>query len=138
VRFLVTRRPGKNEWPSPPSLAAGAPRVLVVDDERDVADSLALLLTRRGFEVTQAYDTKSALDTAARFRPTVVITDLRLGGVSGVDLARSLRERAPGTVRVIAATGRAPEEIGADVACFDGFVLKPVDLDALLPLIGGL
>jgi PAS domain S-box-containing protein len=110
-------------------------RVLVVDDDRDAADSLAILLARRGFEVERAYAVPAALEVAARFRPHAVLTDLELGGGDdGASLARALRASEL-RARILAVSGRTLEEAGADDAPFDGALRKPVDLDALLALL---
>jgi len=116
-------------------LLAAPRRVLVVDDERDAADSLAILLARRGFEVERAYGAAQALEVAGRLRPTVVLTDLVLGTEEGEALARALRASGLAPLRIVALSGRAPEESGAEPGLFDGFVRKPVDLDALLALL---
>jgi PAS domain S-box-containing protein len=110
-------------------------RVLVVDDDEASADSLALLLSRRGFEVECAYEAPAALAVAKRFRPDVVVTDLHLCGESGAALAASLRERG-GRLRIVAATGRERHELGPDAALFDAYVRKPIELEVLLPLLG--
>jgi DNA-binding response OmpR family regulator len=109
---------------------------LVVDDDAGSADSLALLLSRRGFEVERAYDADAALAAAPRFRPDVVVADLQLGAKSGLDLAAALRARG-GRLRIVALSGSSPEELGARADLFDGFARKPVDLDALLALLDG-
>ena len=96
---------------------------------------LALLLSRRGFDVERAGDAAAALGTFERFRPDVVLADLQLGADSGVELALSLRARG-GNLRIIAASGRAREELGSEAGLFDAFVRKPIELDALLSLLG--
>ncbi|HVS10261.1 MAG TPA: ATP-binding protein, partial [Planctomycetota bacterium] len=116
-------------------LVEGRHRVLVVDDEPDAADSLAILLARHGFEVERAYGVATALAAAARFEPHAVITDLRLGAEDGVALARELRTRKPGPRCIVAVSGRAEEELGAEGAVFDGFAGKPVELDRLVALL---
>ena len=105
--------------------------VLVVDDDRDAADALALLLERRGFEVRRAYGAEEALELALCFEPGAVVTDLRLGDAHGVELGRALRTRDP-SVRLIAVTGSSPGDLGGDAALFDGIVRKPVTLAVLL------
>lgn len=109
-------------------------RVLVVDDDRDAADSLALLLERRGFAVERAYSASDALALALRLELGAVVTDLRLGDGGGVDLARAIRARGP-AVRLLAVTGSARGELGPEAAVFDGILQKPVDLAALLDLL---
>lgn len=112
----------------------GPRRLLVVDDERDAADSLAILLARRGFVVERAYDAAEAQEAAARFQPHAVITDVQLGRDDGATLARALRRGAAHPPRIVALTGRAAEELD-DASAFDGIARKPVDLDALLALL---
>src|SRR5262249_36756556 len=114
------------------SLAAQPDRICVVDDDVQAADSLALLLARGGFGVERSQDAGPARALLGRFRGDVVITDRGLGSVGGAALAHALRERHGRRLRIIAATGRAREELGADAALFDAFVRKPVDLDTLL------
>ena len=116
------------------SLLGRPRRVLVVDDDRDAADSLAMLLARRGFEVERAYGAAQALELARRFEPAVVITDLRLGNGHGAELARSLHALGR-PLRVIAASGGSREDLGPEGRLFDGFVRKPVDLAALVSLL---
>ncbi len=111
-------------------------RVLVVDDDRDSADSLGILLARRGFEVERAYDATRALEIAADFRPDAVLTDLGLHDPDeGPALARALRRSEGGAPILIAVSGRSPDTLGTDAVLFDGFARKPVDLDVLLPLL---
>lgn len=116
------------------SAAPDATRVLVVDDDRDTADSLALLLARRGFEARCAYGAADALEVARAFRPGQVLVDLRLGDAHGTELAQQLRELAT-PPRVIALTGTSRAELGAAADLFDGFVRKPVELADLLALL---
>jgi DNA-binding response OmpR family regulator len=114
--------------------SADSVRVLVVDDDRDIADSLAMLLARRGFEAKCAYGAAQALDIARRFRPEHVLTDLRLGDGDGTQLAQALRALGR-PVRVIAVTGTSRAELGAAGDLFDGFVRKPVELAALIAVL---
>jgi len=109
-------------------------RVLVVDDDRDTADSLAMLLARRGFEARCAYGAAQALELARGFEPAHVLTDLRLGDGHGTQLALQLRALGR-PLRVIAVTGTSRAELGAAGDLFDGFVRKPVELPALLAVL---
>lgn len=109
-------------------------RVLVVDDNRDSADSLALLLGSYGHEARAAYDGTSALQLAQSFRPEVVLQDVGMPGMDGYEVARKLRG-LPETreAALIALTGFTREE-DAQRARFAGFnhhLGKPVDFDAL-------
>jgi len=116
------------------SSLARSRRCLIVDDDRDAADSLAVLLARRGFEVDRAYGAVAALQIARSFRPSVVLTDLQLDGAEGADLARTLRAETE-AIRVIAVTGRSRDSLGSEADLFDGFLRKPIQLETLLSLL---
>src|SRR3954469_9010564 len=79
-------------------------RVLVVDDEEDAREMLAAILSQAGFDVDDAADGFAALTKVSRCRPDVVVTDLRMPGMTGVDLLQRIR-RIHGDVPVILATG---------------------------------
>lgn len=107
-------------------------RVLIVEDNRDGADSLAMLLETVGHQVDIAYDGFTALDTAATFRPDAVLLDLGLPRLNGYELARALRAR-PDPPVLIAVTGwaRAEDRAAARDAGCEHYLLKPFDLEAL-------
>jgi len=111
-------------------------RVLLVDDNRDVADSLACALALDGVDVEVAYEAESALERARQFAPHAVIVDLILPGIDGYVLAQSLR-RVCGSAFLIAYTGDGTE--AARMRCanagIDAFVLKPADPRELLGMI---
>mgnify|MGYP001039809899 CR=1 FL=1 len=77
------------------------PRVLIVDDDRDQAEGLADLLESRGYRSAVAHDVAAARRVLAEFSPQVALIDLRLGGESGMDLVRELRESRPDLLCVI-------------------------------------
>lgn len=106
--------------------AAGACRVLVIDDERDNADTLVTLLQLWGHEAAAAYSGDDAITRAAVLEPEVVITDLLMPVVSGFDLIRHLRERFP-TAKFIALTGFHDRETvqRCRAAGFEQILLKP-------------
>jgi len=115
--------------------------VLVVDDNRDAADSLVMLLRHSGAQACAVYDGHSALDAIARDRPDVVLLDLGLPGMNGYEIAQHVRARPDGhAIALVALTGWNQEvartrtrELG-----FDGHLSKPPDLDALLAVLGAL
>jgi signal transduction histidine kinase/ActR/RegA family two-component response regulator len=110
-------------------------RVLVVDDNRDSADSLAMLLMLEGVEVRTAYTGKDALDAARRFVPELIVLDLGLPDLEGDEVCRQLRRLAwPRPPLIVALTGRgqASDRRGSAAAGFDAHLVKPVDFDALL------
>jgi CheY-like chemotaxis protein len=103
-------------------------RVLVVDDNKDNADSIAMLLRMDGYEILTAYDGKQALDDFDVFDPQIALLDLALPKVNGYDLALAFKERKPG-IRLIAISGLA---LPADIersreAGFDHHLVKPFD-----------
>jgi CheY-like chemotaxis protein len=113
-------------------------RVLVVDDNRDTAESLAMLLRLGGHEVDIANDGLTAIQNAVFFRPDVVLLDLGLPGMHGHDVCRQICERvAPARPLMIAITGHGQEEIRKQSyeAGFNAHLLKPVDFDELAQLI---
>ncbi len=118
--------------------AVTARRILVVDDNRDGADTLAMLLRLRGYEVEAAYDGPAALDGAERFRPAVLVLDIGLPTLNGYEVCETLRGRDGGaSMLIIAVTGwgSTPDLERADRAGFDAHFVKPVDMDRLLQLL---
>jgi CheY-like chemotaxis protein/two-component sensor histidine kinase len=119
------------ETPETPAASAGGLRVLVVDDNRDAADSLALVLQLAGHETRTAGDGPQALAAAREFRPEAVLLDIGLPGkMDGYEVARRLRqEPGLGGVLLVAVTGYGtPEDVArAREARFDHHVTKPAD-----------
>jgi signal transduction histidine kinase len=113
-------------------------KVLVVEDNRDSAESLRLLLASEGFDVTLAFSGTEGVELAHRARPDVVVCDIGLPGMDGYAVARALRND-PGTrkARLIAVTGYGQEgdRSRALESGFDTHVVKPADPQRLLSLI---
>jgi PAS domain S-box-containing protein len=133
---LVQREPTpEREHPAfAPTADALVRRVLVVDDNRDSAESMALLLRLVGHEVRVAFDGPDALEAAARFRPDLVLLDIGLPGMTGYDVARRLRSStAARGVVLVAMTGYGQEEDRGESrrAGFDMHLTKPVELEDL-------
>ncbi|MFI5662645.1 response regulator transcription factor [Streptomyces sp. NPDC051684] len=104
---------------------SGAPRVLVVDDDPTVAEVVAGYLDRAGYRVDRADDGPAALARAAAHRPDLVVLDLMLPGMDGLEVCRRMRERGP--VPVIMLTARGDEDdriLGLEVGA-DDYVTKP-------------
>ncbi|KQP23377.1 ATP-binding protein [Pseudorhodoferax sp. Leaf267] len=115
-----------------------ARRILVVDDNRDAADSLGLLLSLIGAQVRVAYDGQSALAVALEWTPALVLLDLGMPQMDGYEVARRLRrEPACTTVKLIALTGWGQENDRERTksAGFDHHLVKPVDFDELEALL---
>jgi DNA-binding response OmpR family regulator len=117
--------------------AAKARRVLVVDDNQDAADSLAMLLGVRGEDVRIAYDGAKALEVEREFKPDVVLLDIGLPALSGYDVAERIREKRRDKVLIVAITGWGQEKDlrRAEDAGIDHHFTKPVDFEALVALI---
>lgn len=112
-------------------------RILVVDDNADAADSLAMLLEVRGDEVRIAYDGLEALEAEGEFRPEVVLLDIGMPKLSGYDVAKRIRETRGDNVLIVAITGWGQEDDRkrARDAGFNHHFTKPVDFEMLLGLI---
>jgi PAS domain S-box-containing protein len=113
-------------------------RILVVDDQQDSTDSLALFLRLRGHDVRTAHDGPSALDEIERYHPDIVFLDLGLPGMSGYDVARRVRMlNGPGPLRLVALTGYGTDGDRQKTrdAGFDVHLTKPVDPRALDELL---
>jgi signal transduction histidine kinase/ActR/RegA family two-component response regulator len=114
-------------------------RVLVVDDSRDTAQSIARALQREGCTVQLAYDGEQAIAACRAFRPTVVVLDIGLPVLDGYEVARRLRaapELAPLTLIAVTGYGQASDKERALEAGFDHHFAKPVSIDALLSIVG--
>jgi len=126
-----------------PKAAAQLPRkrILVVDDNRDAADSLGMLLRVLGAEVRIARDGTEALQEYSTYDPSVVLLDIGMPGMDGYEVARRIRstfpERRPA---IIALTGWGQEEDRrrAREAGFDHHLIKPADVEALQGLLSSL
>jgi CheY-like chemotaxis protein len=116
-------------------------RILVVDDNLDAANSLAMLLRIKGHDVRTAYDGISALDVAALYKPQVILLDVGLPRLNGFDAARRIRESDYGkNVVLVALTGwgHAEDRRRSKEAGFDHHLVKPADpseLDIVLESI---
>jgi signal transduction histidine kinase/CheY-like chemotaxis protein len=113
-------------------------RILVVDDNVDAAESLALLLQVQGHEVEVAHDGPTALKKAESLRPEVVLLDIGLPRMDGCQVARQMRQQAWGDgTLIVALTGYGQEEDRqrSAAAGFNAHLVKPVDLEALYQLL---
>ena len=120
------------------SEGANGRRILVVDDNRDSTEVLALLLTRRGYEVEVAHDAVAGLKGAIAFRPAVALLDIGLPEMDGYELARRLKaKRSLRHLRLIAVTGygQPSDREKAFDAGFSEHVTKPFEFERLAELI---
>ncbi len=122
----------------PTKACAGA--ILLVDDNRDAADSLAMLLGIGGHEVAAAYSARDALEMAPALMPRVIVLDIGLPDIDGCEVARRMRGMPElDGVRLIALTGYGMEEDRRRTreAGFDHHLVKPVDPDELERAVAG-
>lgn len=112
----------------------GGQRILVVDDNVDSAESMAILLANCGYQTRTAYNGTNALRCAAEFRPAGVLLDMGLPDMSGIEVAQQIRKAAWGrTMRLAALSGWGQEtdKQRAAAAGFDEHITKPADLAQL-------
>jgi signal transduction histidine kinase len=116
-------------------------RVLVVDDNRDAAESMAMMIELFGGEVRVAHDGLEAVEAAGEFRPDVILMDVGMPRLNGLDATRRIRaEPWGGGITVVALTGwgqDADRERSRAAGC-DGHLVKPVALEDLEKLLTGL
>jgi len=119
------------------ALDLGLRRILVVDDNKDAADSLGFLLRTHGADVRIAYDGLEAVGAAVAFLPDIVLLDIGLPKLYGYDVARRIRDARGKEVLLIAITGWGQEEDRrrSREAGFDHHLTKPVQFEQLLRLI---
>jgi CheY-like chemotaxis protein len=116
-------------------------RVLVVDDNRDAADTLAMLVTGLGSAVRVAYEGAAALEIVPVFDPDIVLLDLGMPGMDGYEVARRIRQSPTGANIVLVAVtgwGEEKDQHRTREAGFDLHLVKPVRLDALRALLASL
>jgi CheY-like chemotaxis protein len=116
-------------------------RILVVDDSRDAAESLATLLGFLGADVEVAGDGPAALDALESYRPSVVLLDIGMPGMDGFEVARRARRRPSGrdaTLIALSGWGQDEDRRRSKDAGIDYHFVKPVDVDALTRLLAAL
>ena len=117
------------------------PKIMVVDDLRDSADSLALLFDALGHTTLTSYDGQQAVDAARQFAPDIVFLDINMPVLDGYGAARALRhtlvDAKPVLVALTAISGPDAKR-RADEAGFDFYVTKPADFNVLISLVDDL
>lgn len=144
--FIVTLPLSQSSESDQPSIAgvkeqSHSRRILIVDDNRDNAQCLALLLNTMGNETRTAFDGKEGVEVAEAFRPDLILLDIGLPKMNGYEACKSIRQRS--WIRrpvLIAITGWGQDEDRrrSHEAGFDHHIVKPVDPRVLFQLIAGL
>jgi CheY-like chemotaxis protein len=141
VRLPVAEAPVAQPGSQPDRViadAAGNVRILVVDDLRDAADSMAMMLETMGHDVRTAYDGLEAVQNEATFQPNIILLDIGLPRMNGYEVARRIRDEPwGGNVALVALTGwgQDADKRQSLEAGFDHHLTKPVDLVALEKLL---
>jgi CheY-like chemotaxis protein len=132
------RQRSADREPGPDSVAGPRRRILVVDDNRDAAESLGMVLTLMGNEVRTADDGLAAVEAAEEYRPDLILLDIGLPKLNGYEACRRIRERpwSEGVV-IVALTGwgQADDRRRSHEAGFDHHLVKPVDVTDLTKLL---
>jgi CheY-like chemotaxis protein len=119
---------------------SGKTRVLIVDDEQLIADTLALILEKSGFESEAAYSGANAVEKAIILRPDVLISDVVMEGMSGIEAAIRILANLPGC-RIILFSGNAATSDMVEIAAAGGhrfeLISKPVHPRVLLDHLTG-
>jgi PAS domain S-box-containing protein len=122
---------------SSPMQAVNRQRILLVEDNHDVADSMSLLLTIYGHEVLIAHNGKEAVEIALQKRPAVVLMDIGLPCMDGYQACRAMRNEGLTDTLIVAVTGYGQESDRqkAEEAGFDRHLIKPLDTHAIMELL---
>jgi len=119
-------------------MTGAALRILVVDDNRDSATSMATLLNLLGHSTCAAYDGLEAVEAAASFHPEIILLDIGLPKMNGYEACRAIRKQSTGeNIVIVALTGWGQEEDRrkSSSAGFDHHLVKPVDYESLTKLL---
>jgi len=122
-----------------PGGARASLRILIADDDRDTATTLAVILRDEGHEVNTVLRGDEVLEACRLMRPDVVVADISMPGMSGYAIARELRQRhgtlAPLLIAISGVWTQAADRKMGEVAGFDHYLLKPCDPRELIPLL---
>jgi DNA-binding response OmpR family regulator len=116
----------------------GAVRVLVVDDDQDVRDVILTALEREHFDVRQAADGRSAVDLARSFQPDVILLDLNLPELSGLDVCQRVRQFSDAYILMLTASDDLSDKLVGLSAGADDYVTKPCSMSEVIARIRAL
>lgn len=122
----------KHQIPTPESLVEGKFNVLIVDDEQEIIDIVKAFLQRQGgYQISSASDGITALIDVGRVKPDLLILDIMIPGVDGIEVCRRIKADPTNKTVVIAISGIAENEKKILQAGADAFMAKPIDLEKL-------
>ena len=122
----------KHQIPTPESLVEGKFNVLIVDDEQEIVEIMRVFLQRQGgYEITSAADGISALIEVGRTKPDLLILDIMIPGVDGIEVCRRIKADSSNRTIIVAVSGSAEHEKRILQAGADVFMTKPIDLEKL-------
>ena len=123
----------RHQIPTPLALVDGKFSVLIVDDEEEIVDIIKTFFQRAGgYNISSASDGISALIAVGRTKPDLLILDIMIPGVDGVEVCRRIKADATNKTAIIAISGHSEAEKRILKAGADAFMAKPIDLDKLL------
>jgi len=122
----------KHQIPTPASLVADKFSILIVDDDQEIIDLLKAYLERQApYEIAAAADGITALIEVGRVKPDLLILDIMIPGVDGVEVCRRIKADSSNKTAIIAISGTTERQSQVLEAGADAFMLKPVDMDQL-------
>jgi CheY-like chemotaxis protein len=120
--------------------ATAKPKILIADDERVIADSLAMILNQSGFEARAVYSGEQAVEAASTFKPEMLISDVIMAGLSGIDAAIQIRSLFP-QIKILLFSGQAATADLLEKARAHGYefeiLSKPIHPQDLLAKLRG-
>jgi len=139
VRLPMRTAPVQPQPAAAPVPEAAPRRVLVIDDNCDSADTLAMMLEMLGHDAQRIYDPHGAEQAVADFAPDVVFLDIGMPGISGYDVARALRASAAGdalTLVAVTGWGQPEDRRRTAEAGFDHHLVKPPEIESICRILG--
>lgn len=122
----------RHQIPTPTTLVDGKFSILIVEDEEEIVDILKTFLQRvGGYDISSANDGISALIEVGRTKPDLLILDIMIPGVDGIEVCRRIKADATNKTAIIAISGQTETEKRILQAGADAFMAKPIDLDKL-------
>jgi len=122
----------KHQIPTPESLVEGKFSVLIVDDEQEIVDIMKVFLQRQGgYQIATASDGITALIEVGRTKPDLMILDIMIPGVDGIEVCRRIKADSNNKTVIIAVSGNSEHENRILQSGADAFMSKPIDLEKL-------